>query len=74
MKTQTNHGTTSEIDTDPWTEWHGGICPVADRVKGDLRLRDGTLIEDVPLSCYHWEHGATDPYGDNIIAYRTRTP
>lgn len=51
-----------------WIDWHGGVQPVADDVRVDVRFRNGH-IEDAGLNAavFSWKH--YDNLGD-IVAYR----
>lgn len=56
----------------PWTEWHGGACPLNDEEVDvwEYRMLDGfTCDSPGKPSCYapHWEHKNVE---NNIIAYR----
>ncbi len=51
--------------------WHGGECPVAEGVVGDLVCRNGEIAKKYSLHICLWRHngGAND-----IIAYRVHKP
>jgi hypothetical protein len=51
-----------------WIEWNGGECPVAEGVRGSVRMRCGKEYHDFALCEWRWNHW-NDSSAD-IIAYR----
>ncbi len=50
---------------DGWIEWHGGVCPVAEETRVNIRLGNGNEYEGI--AC-HWGWGANQTVP--VVAYR----
>lgn len=81
MNTRTNHGAQIPLerielpsfikpdDSPPWTEWHGGACPLQDEEveEWEYKMRDGITQKCSHPTSRRWAHLAIET---DIIAYR----
>jgi len=54
-------------DSDGWSDWNGGKCPVGYSTIVDVKTKIGDVFERYVADKFHWEHHGSE--GD-IVAYR----
>ncbi len=52
----------------PWIEWQGGECPVADDTMVDAKLRGGDIRDNYAAGVLDWSRRQEPKW--HIIAYR----
>lgn len=57
-----------------WTEWSTGECPVELDSRVDVKMRNGTVLENIPACWVIWQSSFAANLPIDIIAYRRHQP